>query len=63
MEAVKKHWPKITVGVVAVALGAYLVLRNRQSKVAVVADISEQQAILDGKVWPKPRRIIDATAD
>jgi len=42
MEAVKKNWPKITVGVVAIALGVYIYSRSRSNKVAILADIKEQ---------------------
>ena len=59
MEGVKRHWPKITAGVVALALGVYIYSRSRQNKVAALVDLNQQQACCDGKVWPQPRRIID----
>ena len=50
-------------GVVALAVGLYLLSANRKNKVSMVVDIEVQQKLIDGKVWPQPKRIIDCTAD
>jgi hypothetical protein len=59
MEAVKKHWPQIAVGVVAIAVSLYLLNRNQQSKnmAAVLVDIDQ----IRGKDWPHPRRILNSS--
>ena len=63
MEIVNKHWPKITVGVVAIAVGIYIYKKSSDNKVAAIADIAQLSEGCDGKVWPYPRRIVDSSAD
>ena len=60
METVKKNWPQIAVGVVAVAIGLYVIKRNADSgklKAHVLADKVSLES------WPQPRRIVDCDAN
>lgn len=42
MESVKKNWPQIAVGVVAIAVGLYILKQNSQkSKASVLVDIDQ----------------------
>jgi hypothetical protein len=59
MENVKKNWPQIAVGVVAIAVGLYILKKNSQKSMAnVLVDVAQ----IKGNEWPKPRRIIDCNA-
>ena len=55
----KKHWPAITVGVAAVALGVYLYVSNRQKEHATLQDIEAAISAIDAKTWPSIRRVVD----
>ena len=59
METVKKNWPQIAVGVVAIAVGLYILKKNSQKTFAhVLVDLDQ----IKGDEWPQPRRIIDCNA-
>ena len=52
MENVKKNWPQIAVGVVAIAVGLYILKKNSQKSMAnVLVDVAQ----IKGNEWPKPR--------
>ena len=58
----KKDWPKIALGVTAVALGVYAYTQLRKKEGANVRDIEAALSAIDGKTWPAIRRVVDFSA-
>lgn len=58
MDKLEKHWPKIAIGAVALAVSIYLLTRSSKSTLP----IKPEDVKFSASEWPSPLKVVDGTA-